>query len=563
MKLAIVYAAKSTADKNASIPTQLKQGRELAEADGFKVAGEYKDENKSAFTGDRGDELVKAKAHAEQLVGEGHDVVLVVQHSDRLARGDGVQAAHLVEYTLWALKAGVKILSKQDPQTFADLLYSVVTGQRNHEDSARKSQSVKDGIEKKVKEGYVAAGGRRRFGYRWKEDKSGLLVVVPHEAEVVENRMFRATLEGTSGLQINRELEADGIKTVTGARWHPGTISQILRNPLYKGVVVYKGEEYPGKHEAIVEPELWEAVNALMQSRSGSKAGRPRGSKNAHGRPAVGQGSGGGRPTLGQHLFKKGMLRCICGGAMVTRTDRRKLKDGTPAVYEYYECYNHHVDPSSCPVTKIRRDAVDPQVYRYFERVAVDVEATRAEMQEALDSRLSEVRALRDQASQETQRAQERLGRVKRDYMDGTISADDWNDFRTELTGELKAAEAQVARFDDQLAQIEAGGATRDLEAEVVEKLAAIRAAVAGEVKDADGVDAARSALQRLFEGFTLRHPEAGMRVPAELAWTGSDDYVLEPRLREGVIPTPQPLYTSEATAITEKLFRPISLTAS
>jgi hypothetical protein len=179
-----------------------------------------------------------------------------------------------VEYALWAIKAGVKIVSKQDPQTFADLLYAVVTGQRNHEDSARKSQAVQGGIGRRVTErGLVTGGGRRRFGYRWADDRSGHLIVVPHEAEVVDRRIYRATLAGVSGLQIMRELEADGIKTVTGGRWHAGTVAAILRNPLYKGVVVYKGEEFPGQHEAIVEPQVWDAVAELRAARKGAGAG--------------------------------------------------------------------------------------------------------------------------------------------------------------------------------------------------------------------------------------------------------------------------------------------------
>lgn len=43
------------------------------------------------------------------------------------------------------------------------------------------------------------------------------------------------------------------------------------------------------------------------------------------------------------------------------------------------------------------------------------------------------------------------------------------------------------------------------MEAELFEQLTRIRAAVAGEVTDAAGVAAVRSALLRLFDGFTLR----------------------------------------------------------
>jgi site-specific DNA recombinase len=535
MKPAILYAAKSTADKNASIPAQLQEGRAEAEAGGWTVVGTFHDENKSAYTGNRGDELEKAQRVAEELAAAHGECAMFIQHSDRLARGDGVQAAHLVEYALWAIKSGVKIVSKQDPQTFADLLYAVVTGQRNHEDSARKSKATRDGIERRAADrGLVTGGGRRRFGYRWAADRSGLLIVVPQEAEVVDHRIYDMTLAGVSGLQICRELEADGIKTVTGAPWHGATVSQILRNPLYKGIVVHKGKEYPGKHEAIVDPEKWEAVATLLASRSGR--GRPKGSKT--------QGGGGGRPMAGRYLFKKGMLRCVCGGSMVARTERRTLKDGTLAIYERYECYNRHRDRSLCSMKPIRRDAIDPMVYRYFERVGVDVEATRAEMERGLTARLAEVGTLRDQARREAQKAGERLARVKRDYLEERITAAEWREFSEELSSELAAAEAQVARFEEQLATIERKGDVADLEAEVLEKLSAIRAAVAGEVNDASGVDAARAALQRLFEGFALVPPQIGQRTPSELAWTGSADYVLDPILRDDVSPPQMPLYT-------------------
>ena len=538
MKPAVVYAAKSTADKNGSIPEQLRQGSEQAEADDFTVVASFKDEDKSAYTGNRGDDLVRAKQMAEQLASQHGECALFIQHSDRLARGDGKQAAHLVEYALWALKAGVRIVSLQDPETFQqdDLIYAVLTGKRNFDDSRRKSQATSGGIAKKAREGYAPAGGLRRFGYRWSPDKSGLLLVVPEEGVIVNRRVFDATLAGVTAVRIANELEADEIKTVAGGRWHAGTISKMLRNPFYKGIVVHKGVEIPGKHEAIVDPDKWDAVAALLASRVG--VGRPKGSKNR------GAGGGGAR-VLGSHLFRKGMLRCVCGGAMLIRSDRRKLADGTEALYETYLCENHRRDTSSCPVGPIRRDQIDPKVFRYFERVGVDVEGTRRELAEAQEGRASEIAALQAQARQEAQTAEERLTRVKRDYLEGRITAEDWSGFRDDLMGELEAARAQAARLEEQVANVEGASTVAELEAEVLEKLAGIRAVLAGEVSDAGGVDAARAALSRLFEGFTLVKPHTGQTAPAELAWAGPEGYVLEPTLRDGVVPTPEPFRIS------------------
>ena len=135
---AVIYAAKSTPDEHDSIPAQLEECRGDAEAEGFPVDGEYSDEAVCGWSDDRGPGLAAAMEHVERIKG-----VLIVQHSDRLARGDGVQARHLVEIALWAIKAGVTIRSILDPQTFENLLMAVIMGERNTEDSRRKSEAVK------------------------------------------------------------------------------------------------------------------------------------------------------------------------------------------------------------------------------------------------------------------------------------------------------------------------------------------------------------------------------------------------------------------------------------
>src|SRR5205085_532110 len=38
----------------------------------------------------------------------------------------------------------------------------------------------------------------------------------------------------------------------------------MLQNRIYCGDIVHKDKHYPGEHQAIVEPELWEAVQARL-----------------------------------------------------------------------------------------------------------------------------------------------------------------------------------------------------------------------------------------------------------------------------------------------------------
>jgi DNA invertase Pin-like site-specific DNA recombinase len=142
---AVAYAAKSSEDKRGSIETQVADCSAMAEREGWNIAATYQDEAKSAFSGSRGEGLAKAREHAEKLAAEDGEAALVVQHTDRLARGDAIQAAHLVEVVLSAMKANVRVRSVQDDRTGESILDAALIGTRNFEDSERKSESISPG----------------------------------------------------------------------------------------------------------------------------------------------------------------------------------------------------------------------------------------------------------------------------------------------------------------------------------------------------------------------------------------------------------------------------------
>src|SRR5436190_10942814 len=156
---AILYAAKSTEDVRGSIATQLADCRALAEREGFEVVGEYQDEGFSAYSGNRGPGLEAAREHASSVGG-----VLVAQHSDRVARGAGDRpdaADHLVEVVVTLRRAGVELRTCQD-DFFADsrigLVMASLMGQRNTEDSLRKSEATKAGKRRAWERGEFGGG---------------------------------------------------------------------------------------------------------------------------------------------------------------------------------------------------------------------------------------------------------------------------------------------------------------------------------------------------------------------------------------------------------------------
>jgi site-specific DNA recombinase len=500
---AILYAAKSSPDEGGSIPGQLTRGRKFAADIGSEVVAEYYEENVSAYRGDRGRELAAAMDHAERI-----GACLIVLHSDRLARGDGKKARHLVEIALWAFKAEVTIHSIEDPATFENLIMAAVMGERNTEDSRRKGSAVREGLERRRAEGGRVGGNSYALTWRRNEKDERETIPDPDKAPVVV-RIYDEYLDGRNQLQIVKALNTDGIKAARGGKWSPTTVRSVLMNPLYAGLVRDGDKLIEAKHEAIVPRERWEEAQRL-------RVGKER----THRR---------GRDPVGQHLFRKGFLRCgDCGAGMTPRTGRNK--DGS--LYEIYRCHGRYTDPANCSMPHLRRELIDSAVFSYFEQVGLDLEATRADLDAAIEHRRAEVMGLLKQAEREAAAAAARLARIKSDYVAEDLTASEWRELRAELEPEAEAAEMERSRLSTQLAEIESGPAIANLETELLERLAKIRAALAGEVNDASGTATVRAALLRLFDGFVLRH---GTPENAHVELIGGD-YWIEPLVREDAV---------------------------
>src|SRR5947207_6826072 len=130
-------------------------------------------------------------------------------------------------------------------------------------------ERIRDKIAASKKKG-MWMGGNPPLGYDAHQRK---LIVNPAEAETVRS-IFALYLE----LGCVRRLK----ETVDRRRWTTkcfmtaagriqggrpfsrGHLYRILSNPLYLGRIAHKGQLHPGQHEALVEPETWEAVQAQL-----------------------------------------------------------------------------------------------------------------------------------------------------------------------------------------------------------------------------------------------------------------------------------------------------------
>jgi DNA invertase Pin-like site-specific DNA recombinase len=131
------------------------------------------------------------------------------------------------------------------------------------------SERIRDKIAASKRKG-LWVGGMAPLGYETKDRK---IVVVEEEAERVRT-IFRSYLKLGSLNRLMADLRKRGIvtkvrslksgQTIGGIPFTRGPLAHLLRNRFYIGEVDFKGEILPGEQPAILDRDLFDAVQAKL-----------------------------------------------------------------------------------------------------------------------------------------------------------------------------------------------------------------------------------------------------------------------------------------------------------
>ena len=115
------------------------------------------------------------------------------------------------------------------------------------------------GMAARVKEGLWPGGGHPPFGYDYDEEKG---ILVPNGQAETVRACFRMFLAGKSADSIAREMGFS----------YDLTVRNMLSRITYTGQIEYNGQIYPGKHEAIISPEMFQRTRQEISRRSGGRS---------------------------------------------------------------------------------------------------------------------------------------------------------------------------------------------------------------------------------------------------------------------------------------------------
>ena len=255
-----LYARKSSEDDDRqvmSIEAQLFELREYACKENLEILAEFQ-ESKSAKTPGRevfGDMMTRLEA--------GEASGILAWHPDRLARNsvDGGKVIYLVDTgvisemkfpTFWF-----------DPTPQGKFMLSIAFSQsKYYVDNL--SENIKRGHRNKVKDGIWPQ--MSPLGY---VNVKGKGIVPDIEIAKLIKKTFEAYSSGSFTLrQLRDKFNALGLKRKSGKELAVSNYQQILKNPIYTGLMRYNGEIFEGKHEPIITKKLFDSVQEVMMRKS-------------------------------------------------------------------------------------------------------------------------------------------------------------------------------------------------------------------------------------------------------------------------------------------------------
>jgi len=281
---AAIYTRVSSAEqvKGHSLAGQRAILEAWADREGWEVVARYEDAGFSAKNVEGRPAFMRMLAEVATF-----DVLLVLKQ-DRFARD--LADAFLAERTLQ--RAGARVLYHDEPgandsDTPAGLIVKAV--------GYAGAQGYRMDLSRKIARGYAHMAtvkglhvGDVPFGYRRPDPKQPMEVDEHEAAGVVW--AFETYASGNDSLAaIADELAARGYRPHSRGEarrdrteWAISTVASMLKNRIYLGDILYRGEYFPGQHAPIITPALFSRVRLAAERRKRSPRTHARVVKNVY-----------------------------------------------------------------------------------------------------------------------------------------------------------------------------------------------------------------------------------------------------------------------------------------
>ena len=332
-----------------SIPAQRQANRKTAHGLGAWVVKEFVDAGASTTSTAR-----PALTEMLEWIRTNRVDIVIVHKLDRLARNraDDVQIAQTI------VDAGARLVSSTeaiDESPSGRLVQGIMASIAEFY-SRNLATEVSKGLRQKAMNGGTpnkAPAGYRNVRTFDAQGREARIMKVDEERAQIIRWAFTTYATGEWSLhRLARGMIQLGFTLAPRAGKPPRVLTvsmlqRMLRNPYYCGIVTYLGIEYPGTHEPLVDPALWQRVQDTLTARRNTS-------------------------TRDVHThYLKGILRCgECGSSMMY--NRTRNNHGT--LYFYFVCLGRHSGRTSCTLKAQQVHLIEKAVQRLIQQISLTPE---------------------------------------------------------------------------------------------------------------------------------------------------------------------------------------------
>ena len=439
---AVIYLRVSSAGQvntdydpeGISIPAQRVACQRKADQLGLTVVDEYVEPGRSAT------EMTKRVAFQQMLsrVRQDKDVgTVIVYKLSRMARNRYDDAIVMADLR----KRGVALISATeavDDTPVGQLMHGILA-------TFNEYQSRESGADIAYKMGQKAKNGgtlgRAPIGYLNTIDRSTFreirtVALDPERADLVKLAFeLYATGEYTLA-DLVEEMYDRGLRTRATIRrpegpLHESNLHQILRDRYYLGKVSYQGEEYEGRHPALIDPELFARVQEVIEARS----------------------TGGNRRRV-HHHFLKGIV--FCGAChergIIQRLAIQQNVTRHGNVYLYYFCRHKQTKQCNSPHMNVTR--IEDAVERHYDTLSFSeqfIADVREQITQLVADDTAATRLLKDQLAAEIARLDVREGNLLDLAADNAMPVGRIRQKLREITDQRDRIKERLAGVQDEL----------------------------------------------------------------------------------------------------------------
>ena len=407
-----LYARKSTDEPERqilSIEAQLAELRDYAQKNGLPIVREFI-ESKTAK--EPGREIFNDMvAQLEQGAAQG----IVAWHPDRLCRNsiDGGRLIYLVDIgKITALKFPTFWF---DPTPQGKFMLSIAFGQsKYYVDNL--SENVHRGLRQKLRNGTWP--GRAPLGYV--NDLETKTIVPDKDRVEFVRKTFELYASGNYSLaELRRVMNGAGL--IGGRQRGALSVSNyqyVLQNPVYYGLMRFRGELYEGKHKPLITKALFDQCQEMFKRKS-----KPQPKKGRTMKPFV----------------YRGIFRCEhCGCFITTETQKG---------HNYLRCTKRK---NPCPSRYMREEEADRQVRELLKGVSLPP-ALAADALDNIKKEKSKAAQAGEEAAQNLRDKlvilTDQLGKLLDMVLQGALTRPEYASKKAQLVDEKMEIENKLAAF--------------------------------------------------------------------------------------------------------------------